>query len=743
VARTALLTAVAGAVIAVDWLRLEDPRSGANRAVALVALAIAPALLPPRWPRVAGTVVAAFGAAAVAFSLWPTRLWPDGAGFFAPLGHRFGNGFLDFYDFRLPIDPLEHPWMHMVILAALFGFTLAVALAVAARAAITSVVLFLIGAGWPATLLAGGNELGRGAIILAGALALLAGVGGRAGRFTAPVAALVVLGALALSSSPAVAKSAFLDWQHWDFYNRPQAPVSVNYVWNTSYGALHFPKKTTVVLRIAGPHTPLYWRATVLERFAHDRWFEHIRPETPEELHALVPAAAGDQRNWIRQDVSVEGLADDHLVGAMLPVAYNMSEPVRPVGQNVAIVPDGLQRGERYSIYSYAPSPTPAELVRVPGTYPTALTLPGRELEVAPGIDAEPFGVTGRDAALAAQLRGRLSPYRVLLTRARAVAGQTQSPYAAVVALETWFRTTGGFTYSETPGATPGLPPLVGFVTQTHTGYCQHFAGAMALMLRMLGIPARVGAGFITGTLENGTWVVTDHDAHTWVEVWFKGYGWLPFDPTPTRGRLSQSYSASSTAFNRAAAARLFAGIVRGGEVFGRGLKFSGPPPFDPTLRTPRSAADVGVRGLAPPPPSSRSHSLAAFVALLVAGIVAAIVLAKTARRRLRYATRDPRRIAVACSRELVDFLADQRVAVAPGATLNELAETVSTQLAVDARPFAEAAVSARFGPPAHARDAARRARDELRELKRRLRRRIFVLDRARGLLSLRSLGFS
>jgi hypothetical protein len=118
-------------------------------------------------------------------------------------------------------------------------------------------------------------------------------------------------------------------------------------------------------------------------------------------------------------------------------------------------------------------------------------------------------------------------------------------------------------------------------------------------------------------------------------------------------------------------------------------------------------------------------------------------VVAKLARRRLRYVTRDPRRIAVACARELVDFLTDQRVGVQPGSTFTELAETVSTELAIDARPFAEAAESARFGPPEQATTAARRARNELRELKRRLRRQIFLLDRARGLLSLRSLGFS
>jgi hypothetical protein len=375
--------------------------------------------------------------------------------------------------------------------------------------------------------------------------------------------------------------------------------------------------------------------------------------------------------------------------------------------------------------------------------YPRALTAPGRELDVAPGVTAQPFGVDGRDRALAARLVGRLEPYRLLLARARAVAGRTRSPYAATVALETWFRATGGFTYSERPGATPGVPPLVGFVTETRTGYCQHFAGAMALMLRMLGIPARVGAGFISGKIEGGRWVVTDHDAHTWVEVWFRGYGWLPFDPTPSRGRLSQVYSASSRAFDRAAAARLLAGIVRGGEVFGTGTRFGGPLTFDPTVRTPRSAADVGVRGLAPPPPPDRSHSLAAFLALLAAGLAGTIVLAKIARRRLRYLTRDPRRLAVACARELTDFLADQRIAVAPGATLNELAEAVSAELAVDARPFADAAVSARFGRPTDAPAAARRARRELRDLKRRLRRRIFLLDRARGLLSLRSLGFS
>src|SRR5213078_5192102 len=144
------------------------------------------------------------------------------------------------------------------------------------------------------------------------------------------------------------------------------------------------------------------------------------------------------------------------------------------------------------------------------------------------------------------------------------VVGRTRSPYAAMIALERWFRTTGGFTYSLQPPPTPGLPPLVGFVLQTQTGYCQHFAGAMALMARMLGIPARVAAGFVSGRYVNGEWQVTDRDAHTWVEAWFRGYGWLPFDPTPGRGRLAAPYSAASKTFDASGAAAAAKGAPKG-----------------------------------------------------------------------------------------------------------------------------------------------------------------------------------
>jgi transglutaminase-like putative cysteine protease len=410
-------------------------------------------------------------------------------------------------------------------------------------------------------------------------------------------------------------------------------------------------------------------------------------------------------------------------------------------GQGVARVLDGLRRGQRYTIWSYAPTPTPTQLVRAKPLYPTALTRPGRELDLARGTTAPPFGTPGREVRLFELLSGRLQPYAEVYDRARAVAGQTSSPYAAAVALEAWFRNTGGFTYSERPGATPGVPPLVGFVVDTKTGYCQHFAGAMALMLRLLGLPARVAAGFVPGHYRDGVWTVTDHDAHAWVEVWFRGYGWLPFDPTPGRGRLGGAYSSTSLSFNARAAALLLAGVVRGGEVFGGGNP-SGIIGHDPRIRTPRSAADLPVRGLGPPPVEEKHNpSLLLFLVVVAGGLAAAIVLVKHGRRRLRYLTRDPRRIAGACTEELSEFLRDQRLPVAGAATIHEVGGTVADRLGVDAAGFAHAATVARYGPLEDAPAAARDARRELRELKRRLRRSLFVLERARGLVSVRSLG--
>jgi hypothetical protein len=91
----------------------------------------------------------------------------------------------------------------------------------------------------------------------------------------------------------------------------------------------------------------------------------------------------------------------------------------------------------------------------------------------------------------------------------------------------------GRFRYT-TRVPNPGPQPLVDFLVRDRAGYCQQFAGAAALLLRLEGVPARVVAGFATGVqAAPERYTVRDLDAHEWIEVYFPGYGWVPFNPTP------------------------------------------------------------------------------------------------------------------------------------------------------------------------------------------------------------------
>ncbi|HEX3649003.1 MAG TPA: DUF3488 and transglutaminase-like domain-containing protein, partial [Pseudonocardiaceae bacterium] len=95
-----------------------------------------------------------------------------------------------------------------------------------------------------------------------------------------------------------------------------------------------------------------------------------------------------------------------------------------------------------------------------------------------------------------------------------------------------------GFTYSTQTAPPVTGDALVDFLFHGKTGFCEQYASAMGVMLRALGIPARVGIGFTDGFEAQGHRTITSQDAHAWVEVYFPGYGWVTFDPTPlTDGR--------------------------------------------------------------------------------------------------------------------------------------------------------------------------------------------------------------
>jgi transglutaminase-like putative cysteine protease len=136
---------------------------------------------------------------------------------------------------------------------------------------------------------------------------------------------------------------------------------------------------------------------------------------------------------------------------------------------------------------------------------------------------AVPEGAIGPDAS---DLLGRI--LRV---------ARTDNPYDLAVAIETYLRDDNNFTYTtDISNFDCSSVSAVECFARTRHGYCLHYASTMAILLRAAlpdsPIPTRLVQGFLPGTTVGNVETVTNRSAHAWVEVYFPGYGWIPFDPT-------------------------------------------------------------------------------------------------------------------------------------------------------------------------------------------------------------------
>jgi len=116
---------------------------------------------------------------------------------------------------------------------------------------------------------------------------------------------------------------------------------------------------------------------------------------------------------------------------------------------------------------------------------------------------------------------------------ARKMSSGALNPYDQSIAIENSLRTNFAYTLNLTGKA--GADPLAHFLFETKAGHCEYFASAMTVMLRTLGIPSREVNGFLPGEYNDvaGDYIVRASDAHSWVEAYFPGNGWISFDPTP------------------------------------------------------------------------------------------------------------------------------------------------------------------------------------------------------------------
>lgn len=263
------------------------------------------------------------------------------------------------------------------------------------------------------------------------------------------------------------------------------------------------------LFRVRGLTTPAYLRALTLSRFEPGRGW------TPGELGAAVPAAG---------ELPLPGGLDGPPPGVAVAVriepvnyqdnwlpSYGVPREVGGVAADWRYYSDALtafsarrQLAAPYTLEAVLPVPGPTQL-RAAGTG---------------GVDARYLQTDG------------LAPQVIEL--AGQVTAGADTPFDRAVTLNRFFTQPGnGFRYDEETAPGSGGDALVDFLLQGRTGYCEQYASSMAIMLRAVGVPARVAIGFTAGTPTEGFRRITTEDAHAWVEAWFDGVGWIIFDPTP------------------------------------------------------------------------------------------------------------------------------------------------------------------------------------------------------------------
>jgi len=332
--------------------------------------------------------------------------------------------------------------------------------------------------------------------------------------------ALAVLAAVALASP-----RPLIDLGAVNPFGTPPTPTS--FEWDETYGPLRASTSRETMVQVSSPRREL-WRAAVLDRFDGVRFLTSGHPpREPEE-----PLVQGSWRWVTTASFTVRGLSSRDVLSPGQILSMRISGPSLPGIK--AIAPDGTQTltaapqaGVRYTVTAYAPRPSAAEMSAAPARVSAAL-LPYTRFEL-PSASAGASTVSAGNAGGISEIRS--SVYAGVFALARRLAYGARDNYEVVARVLAFLHR--GFTYDTDPPA--ARYPLVSFLLGNRLGYCQQFSGAMALILRMDGIPARVAAGFTPGTpgSDRGSVNVTAREAHAWVEVLFPGLGWVPFDPTP------------------------------------------------------------------------------------------------------------------------------------------------------------------------------------------------------------------
>ncbi|MCC6830791.1 MAG: hypothetical protein IT200_05525 [Thermoleophilia bacterium] len=721
VAAAVLLTVVLG----IGWSALYD----ADRTAQLVMLAVVaglPALgdASPRSPRAAaaaGTVLAVLvvGAMGAQVSVWSLiGLSGDAWGAVARL---IPDGMVASSSAAVPASPVDDAAFVGLLDAAFAALVAGVGWQLVARHRPgAAVILAGLGLAYRWTVEAPEQPLLAGTASLAALIAVLA-LGGRTvaaprrgwGMRAAGAGLAAVIGAALLAPGAATQDRGWWDWRTWSLTG--DSPGGTGLDIRQTYGQLDWPEKPRVVMRVSSARR-LPLRAAVLSDFDGSAFTQSLngaasRPLVVDNGRVFVQSDPDAFRDPVRQDVTFASLRSTLVLAGGLPLVitgtFGRIAELRE-GGTVQVDPS-LGPGATYSVFVSVEDASPRDLYARDVYSPQEILDTRGMTAIRPSAGAEAvqvplFGSGGVDPGDDA-----LGAYAVVRRDARRVIGDAASPYIAVNRIETYLRDpANGFVYDEAPPfPVDGAPPLVDFLVNTHRGFCQHFAGAMALMLRSVGIPTRIAVGYTPGRLDPETrrYVVLDRDAHSWVQAYLPGAGWVDFDPTPGRAVANRA-SVSSRRYDPPLAAAEPRQQVT-------------PEPVDPlpddgeqTPATPRPEPQPTTQP-APTDPAATGGRAVDPWAVTGGGVVVLLLLPGAVRgvRRLRLRhTGDERARVLGAVRDLEATLRRTGIAPPEDGDPRERAAWLRRNVGLDATRLYVMAEAARYAPSQPAPGTAREA---------------------------------
>lgn len=275
-------------------------------------------------------------------------------------------------------------------------------------------------------------------------------------------------------------------------------------------------KSTAVVMharQISGkPFAALKWRGVALDRFDGHNWFKTDRKRT------ILPVSLNDQykihpvvesRDTAQYEILLEPLATSALFGPhQVRAVFGQLQGVEYDSDDSLYLRFPTARRLHYQVLSEIPER-------------------GRMIDTPDEQNADKTEVPGRYLQLPEDLDPRIANLATEIT----AKGKSTLEKAAMV--ETYLKR--NYKYSLNLVWTPGPQPVSTFLFDAKSGHCEYFASSMVILLRAAGIPTRLINGFLMGEYNpvGQDFIVRESDAHSWVEVYVPGRGWVEFDPTP------------------------------------------------------------------------------------------------------------------------------------------------------------------------------------------------------------------